>query len=126
MLKMGEVMKLAWVVSIAAISLGAHSLAALPNGAPNAEIDEAVKTLAEIPADKGKHDPYCALLAQMYANGLDQAKSDTLDDQFDDLLRRFGPKFAKVVELSHQFEDASPEGQALNAGFDKVNATCKK
>lgn len=103
----------------------AIALAAATPAAANADIDAAVATLATIPGDKAKLDAYCQAVTEIRGVGTDQVKSDIADDRFDAMLNSFGPAFEKVVELSHEFDDASPEGQRLNAGFSAVEANCK-
>lgn len=109
----------------AAVAFAALLAGAATPASANADIDAAVATLATIPADRAKLDAYCAAVKEIQGVGTDQVKSDIADDRFDAMLKSFGPAFDKVVQLSHDFEDASPEDQKLNAGFAAVEANCK-
>lgn len=89
-------------------------------------VETAMATLAVIETDKAKLDPYCALVAEMNAAGNDQAKLDSLGEQLDGLLRSFGPAFESAVDLHNELDDASADGVAMIAAFEKIDKLCTK
>lgn len=107
-------------VMIGAIAVSMPLASALANPA----IDEAVAALATIPSDKAKLAAYCKAVADIKAAGNEQPKSDAADDKFDAMLKSFGPAFDKVVALSHEFDEGSPEGKALDAAMAAVEKNC--
>jgi hypothetical protein len=114
------------IATASGLAAFAIAVGAVTPATADAAIEAAVTLLATIPADPAKLDRYCTLVAKMKAAGPEGPLSDELDDAFDAMLVSFGPGFDKVVEVSEDVEDASPEGQALNAGFAAVEARCPR
>ena len=42
----------------------------------------------------------------------------------EELLQSFGPQFEQVLALSKSADSDSPDGQALQAAFDKLDEKC--
>lgn len=102
----------------------AFAIAVSPAHATSPAVEEAVKALAEIETDKSKLDPYCALIMQFSAAGQDQPKIDALAEQFDDLVRSFGPKFQAALDLHNELDDESADGKAMNTAFERIDVLC--
>lgn len=86
--------------------------------------EAAAKAISQIEADTTKLQGYCKIIKEMNAAGDDEAKSDALEQQMEELLRSFGPRFEQVLALSKSADSESPDGQALQAAFDKLDEKC--
>lgn len=109
---------------IAATVAAIFSTAAHPALAASAEAQAAVSALSQIEADATKLQEYCKIVGEMGAAEDDEAKFDELQQQFEDLLRSFGPQFEAVLTLSETADPETPDGQALEAAFDKLDEKC--
>ena len=113
-------------VAFAAIVIGAMcSFSAQPAQAVSPEVEAAVKTISEIAADPTKLQAYCRVAKELDATAGtgDRAKYDAAVQQFEDLLRSFGPEFERVVELAEG--DLEPEDeQALEDAYENVEERC--
>ena len=67
--------------------------------AASPEVETAVQTISEIAADATKLQAYCAIVKEMDAVVGDQAKYEALVAKLEDLLRSFGPKYERMMEL---------------------------
>lgn len=109
-----------YVVAVAAI-LSLSASAAL---AASAEVEAAAKALSQIEADATKLQSYCKIINDMGEAGEDEAKFDELGEQLSNLLRSFGPQVEKALELSETTDPETPDGEALEAAFDKLDEKC--
>jgi len=109
-----------YVVALAAIL----SLSASAAFAASPEVEAAAKALSQIEADATKLQSYCKIIDEMGQAGEDEAKFDELGEQVGDLLRSFGPEVEKALELSETTDPETPDGQALEAAFDKLDGKC--
>ena len=109
------------VVAAAALLLGAG-----PTLAASPEVESAAKSLAQIEADPSQLQSYCRIIKDMDAAGDSEAKFDALEKQLKELLRSFGPQFEQVIALSEDTPSDSPDGQALEEAFRKLDDKCGK
>jgi hypothetical protein len=109
------------VAVVAILSLSTHpALAASP------AVEAAAKAISQIGADATRLQGYCKIVKEINAAGDDEAKIDALEQQMEDLLKSFGPQFEQVLALSESTDSETPDGQALEAAFDKLDAKCGK
>ncbi len=85
---------------------------------------EALKTLMQIETDPAKLKAYCAASKELSAAPPD--KTEALADIFDETIRAFGEAFGSALDLHYELDDASPDGAALVALFQKLDGLCGK
>ncbi|MDZ4843140.1 MAG: hypothetical protein SH859_13525 [Hyphomicrobium aestuarii] len=83
---------------------------------------EALKTLAQIETDPAKLKAYCASSKALLAAPPDQMEA--VADMFDETVRAFGEAFGAALDLHYELDDASPDGAALVALFQKLDGLC--
>ena len=110
--------KLLIAAAVAACLGASAALAASP------EVDAAVKALAQVENDPAKLQQYCKLVSDMAAAEDDEAKFDALEQQMEDMFRSFGPQFESILTASETVDPETPDGQALEAAFDKLDERC--
>lgn len=87
-------------------------------------IEAAVRTIGQIETDPSKLQSYCKIVKDMAAAGEDEAKFDALEQQMEDLLRSFGPQFEQMLTLAENTDPDTPDGEALEAAFEKLDEKC--
>ena len=100
-----------------------------PNVPPPTKAD-AAKVVAAITADKGKLQTYCNLAKLNDQMAQADQKNDTktlqtLGAKADELAKKLGPDYVKLMDGLEQLDENSQVGKDIAATFDPLDKQCK-
>jgi hypothetical protein len=120
------------ISALAAMSTLAHTQQpGPPPNAPKPTKADVQKVVQIISGDKAKAQLYCDLenLTQQMAEANQKNDTKTLDalgKQADDLARKIGPEYVKLMDGLDQIDENSNEGKEIDAMLDSLEKLCTK
>jgi hypothetical protein len=103
--------------------------AGAPPAGPKPSKAEVQKLVDGIKADKAKSDQYCNMMklydeAAQAEEKKDQKKVDDLTKQADEVGKKLGQDYEKVMTGLQNVDPSTPEGQELSTILDSLDSTC--
>lgn len=99
-------------------------LAAHPIQAASPQVEAAIKALGKIESDAAKFQAFCRITKELAAVDGDDAKSEALDRQLDDLLRTLGRDVFMAFDLAGDLDPQSEDGIAFEAAISALEEKC--
>jgi hypothetical protein len=97
-------------------------LFATPTLAASPKVESALNVLQAVGADANRLKAFCELMK--LDEKLEDKEDPALEAQMDKLLDRLGADFKVVWATIEDIDERSPDGRALSAAMDQLEAKC--